>query len=732
MNSFVRRSTLRHIWAAGPVLVVCILVATAPTAAQTVRGRLVDAQSGQPVAAGEVALLSGESGETVVRRALTTDSGRFALTAPTPGRYRLKAERIGYQAVVSPPFDLVASRPLEVELKISSQAVPLAPLIVVSHRPALLGSIRLVASGFVDREEKWGPKGLSLGTFIDKETIERRQPNKTTDVLRGIPGIVLEDNGNKSVVRMSEVTTLRGSCAPLLYLDGQPIRLVDHDVHGEVKQVATIDDLVNPFSIAGIEVYAKISKPAEFTDMGIDPCGAIVIWTGYAERRGKNGHVAAGGSPMLGARLRQDENTGTAERLLEQADTMDDESAARSLYHRALDAAHAAIASDSTNPLPRLQAGEAAIGVGDYEEADKQLDRADQLRPIYQLQTQSIREKAWIALQEQAAPLVSAGQYDQAITIYESANIIYRERPEVMLALGQLYGQEGKNDRALANLDSAALIIRDTAKLASVDSATAADWKKRLDALEVTRAQALSQAGRYDESIAEFQKLVQRHPEDIGYRRSLASLYLNTGKDDEAKQMYNEMLLDTALTADDLYQIGVGFYHMSDYRSAVKGFSGAANQRPKDRDALEMWTRSLAMDSVWAQVPPVAERWIALDPNDPAAYLLEARVMNQQGNGRKAEELVEEIQALKVTVDHLSIRRGREGGATVTGTVTNRKLASGAQVTITFTFYDDQGTSVGRQSQTVMLDAQGQQQNFTVSFNSDVRVGGYGYTLTPS
>jgi len=733
MNSFVRRSALRRIWAVGPVLVVCILVATAPTVAQTVRGRLIDARGGDPVAAAEMSLLSGPSGERVVKRALTTDSGRFVLTAPKPGRYRLKAERIGYQTVVSAPFDLVASEPLEVELKVSVQAVPLAPLTVVSARPALLGSIRLVSNGFFQREEKWGPKGLHLGTFITKEMIERRQPTRVTDLFRMVPGVLLQGGGDKFVVRMREVTDLfQGYCTPLLYVDGQPLRLVDRVGDGPTKQVETIDNLVSPSSIAGIEVYPGISKPGSFTDLNTYPCGAIVIWTGYAGSRAEREGTGGRDSLMLGERPREDENTRTAERLLERADSMDDKSAARSLYQQALNAAHAAVAADSTNPLPRLQAGAAAVGAGDYEEADKQLEMAEALRPIYQLKAQSIREKAWVALYKQAKPLVSTGQYEQAIPILENANIIYRERPEVMLALGQIYGHEGKNERALANLDSAALIIQDSSKLTSVDSATATDWKGRLDALDVTRAEVLAQAGRYDESTVEFQKLVRKHPDDVGYRRSLASLYVNTGKDDEAERIYTQLLADTALTAEDLYQIGAGFYHMSDYENAVRGFSGAANRRPRDRDALEMWTRSLAMDSVWARVPAVAERWIALDPNNQNAYMLEAQAVDAQGYDRKAQELVDKVQALTVTVNNLQIARDRKGGATVGGTLTNEKLARGARVTITFTFYDDSGNSLGTRSQTVTTGAQGQAHDFTVRFDSDALVGGYGYTLTTS
>jgi hypothetical protein len=86
--------------------------------------------------------------------------------------------------------------------------------------------------------------------------------------------VVVEiSSGAQQVVRMMEVTTLRGGpCVPMLYLDGQPVR---RDLTGNPP----IDDLVTPSAVAGIEVYPEISKPGDFTDMGDEPCGAIVIWT---------------------------------------------------------------------------------------------------------------------------------------------------------------------------------------------------------------------------------------------------------------------------------------------------------------------------------------------------------------------------------------------------------------------------------------------------------------------
>ncbi|MCG6957637.1 MAG: carboxypeptidase regulatory-like domain-containing protein [Gemmatimonadetes bacterium] len=744
MNAFVHGRAVPRI--SMPALALAILLVAQPAVAQTVRGQVLDTQSGQPVTSADVYLVRAESDTTAVKQGLTNESGRFSLTAPRPGRYRLRVERIGYRTIVSSPFDLVASEPLEVELHISTQAIPLAPLTVVSSRPALLPNIRLVTSGFFDREAKWGPKGLGMGTFIDKDAIERRQPRRVSDMLRNVPGVLVEGAGpHHQAVYLRTVTTLgRAGCTPMLYIDGAPYRLmrwtVDSSGHDGLVRVAYIDDLVMPSSVAAIEVYPRITKPGEFTDMSFEPCGAIAIWTGFAETgaaRGGGGGPAGGGSssgePLrVGERPRENGNTKTAQRLLAQADSTDDEAAAESLYRQALDAAQVAIAADSTNPLPHLQAGEAAIGVGDYEEADRQLVTADRLRPLYQLRTESLRKKAWVDLQQQAAPLVSAGQVEQAIPIYEDANAIYRERPEVMLVLGQLYAQEGKDDRALANLDSAAFIIQDSAKLASVDSVTAADWKVRLDATEATRAVLLAHVGRDEESIGAFRQLVRKYPDDIRYKWNLAQLLARTGRTADARQAYDEILQDPTLDAGELYQIGVDLYRMADYAGAVKGFSGAAGKRPNDRDALEMWTRSLAMDSAYAQMPGVAERWIALDPNNEMAYILEAQVLGQQGDRKKSQDLVNRVQDLKATVANLSIDRPPEGGATVTGTMTNKKLASGARVSITFTFYDEQGNAVGTQSETLTVGAQGQAQDFAVRFGSDAKVGGYGYTLTTS
>ena len=69
-----------------------------PAAAQTLRGRIVDTVSGDPVTLTFVALL--EEGREMVVSTLGASDGSFSLTAPDDGSYLLYVARSGYGTVM--------------------------------------------------------------------------------------------------------------------------------------------------------------------------------------------------------------------------------------------------------------------------------------------------------------------------------------------------------------------------------------------------------------------------------------------------------------------------------------------------------------------------------------------------------------------------------------------------------------------------------------------------------
>jgi tetratricopeptide (TPR) repeat protein len=432
-----------------------------------------------------------------------------------------------------------------------------------------------------------------------------------------------------------------------------------------------------------------------------------------------------------GERPRQTDDTRAAQRALEEADETADDAQAEALYRQALTSAEAGIAADPTNPLAHRLAALASMGLDEYEAADAHLTRAEELRPIYTLETETIREQAWINLYQQAAPLVNSGQYEEAAELFVKANHIYDQRPEVMLTLGQLYAQLRRHDDALANLDRAMEIIH-SEKAEEMDSATVAGWHEQAESVPLLRASVLADAGRFEEAAEAYRGLVAENPTDVGLARNLAGILVQLGNNDEAFQVYDDLMTRPGLTSADYYNIGVGFYQGSDYTRAARAFGEAAGQSVNDRDAIEMWARSLQLDSAYAEIPPVAQRWVELDPNNRNGYLILAQAVNLQGDSERTAELIRSIEALEVMVSDLQITRIREGGAEVSGSVTNSTLDQGTSVTLTFTFYDEGGTVLGTADHMLAVGAAEMAAPFTLEFTSDRQVGGYGYTLSVS
>jgi tetratricopeptide (TPR) repeat protein len=440
--------------------------------------------------------------------------------------------------------------------------------------------------------------------------------------------------------------------------------------------------------------------------------------------------TASGGQILAqGERPRQTENTRAAQRHLDAGDKAEDPAEARMHYEQALTSAEAAIAEDDRNPLGHRQAALANLALENYEAAGKEFDRASELRPLYELEDAGIRERAWIDLYQRAVPLVNQAAYEEATGLFEDANAIYAERPEAMITLGQLYAQLREHDKALENLDRAVAIINSD-KALEMDSATVALWQEQAEGIPILRAQVLADAGRFEEAVAAFRAIVEANPDDMMAQRNLATILVEMGNTDEAFAVYDELVKRPDLSPGDLYTIGVGFYQGNDYGRAAATFAQSAAKNVKDRDALEMWARSLQLDSAYTEIPAVTERWIELDPNNQNAYLIEAQAVNVNGDEDRAREMIAAIEDLRAGVSDLQIRRDPDGGARVTGSVVNKKLNQGDQVTLTFTFYSEVGDPVGTVTKSVTVGAEGMSEVFSVDFASTEKVGGYGYELT--
>lgn len=437
-----------------------------------------------------------------------------------------------------------------------------------------------------------------------------------------------------------------------------------------------------------------------------------------------------GGANLLaqGERPRETENTRAAEGHLEAAEEAASADQARPLYEQAMQSGQAAVAEDPTNPLAHRLAGFAALGLEDYQAAGQHFDRAQELRPIYEIELAPVREQAYIDLYQAASPYLQSGDFTQAVGFLEGANAVYPDRPEALITLAQIHGQERNHDLAIQRIDEAIAFFQSD-RMEDVDLETAAAWQEQAEGLPLMRAQVLADAGRYEEAAVSYRQMVEADPSNIALTQDLAAILMQMGNEAEALAVYEALLARPSLSAQDYYRIGVGFYQASDYERAADAFGESAEMSRMDRDAIEMWARSLQLDSAYAAVPPVAERWLELDPASQIAITVLAQAVNATGDAARAGEIIRGVDALPVTVNDLQMRRF-EGGAEVTGSVSNLTAEQGSRVTLEFTFYGPSGERLGTARQEVPIRAPGMSEVFQVDFSSEQPVAGYGYTYT--
>jgi len=241
-----------------PQFIAALLaVAAAPAAAQTVHGRVLERGTDNPVPAATVEL---RDGDMVRGRVLTDQDGEFDLDIPGAGAYRLSAERVGYIALLSEQVRVGSLDSLDVLFHMTSDAVTLQPVQVTAGRRFTSPLIAAFYERVAQRRQ---------GRFMTREQIAVLHSARTSDVLRRVAGLSVRPNR-----RGQTALRARGGCEPLVFIDGMQVNMYGGSAF-------SVDDLVRPDDLEGIEVYSGASVPIQFVRDGPlgSNCGAILLWT---------------------------------------------------------------------------------------------------------------------------------------------------------------------------------------------------------------------------------------------------------------------------------------------------------------------------------------------------------------------------------------------------------------------------------------------------------------------
>ena len=273
------------------------LVGSDAVSAQSIRGRLLDLVSDEPLEGGLLTLRAADS--VPVSTVFSDENGNWAFELPGPGVFYIEATRFGYQPWVAGPVEVGAEDDLNSVYRLWPQPFELDPLEVAVQATRL----HLQTAGFYERQR------ADFGFFLGPEQIQERRAPRITDLLQGLPGVSLVamtpgSVGGRFVQLRGSSLSQGGVCRPRVFVDGllyavgdsRPVdqlegRETESNMMEFIDQGLSLDDIGPTSDLAGIEVYRSGSQvPVQFGGTSVSTlCGVIVFWTRRGVRRAPGG-----------------------------------------------------------------------------------------------------------------------------------------------------------------------------------------------------------------------------------------------------------------------------------------------------------------------------------------------------------------------------------------------------------------------------------------------------------
>ena len=115
-----------------PVLTLTMAAGAGAQTTGSIVGRVVDAATNEPLAGVDLSL------DRLPLRATTDLQGRFVIGSVPPGERVLRVSFIGYKPLILERLQILAGRAVELQLRLESSPVDLAPVIVRADRVRLI------------------------------------------------------------------------------------------------------------------------------------------------------------------------------------------------------------------------------------------------------------------------------------------------------------------------------------------------------------------------------------------------------------------------------------------------------------------------------------------------------------------------------------------------------------------------------------------------------------------
>lgn len=259
--------------------------------------------------------------------------------------------------------------------------------------------------------------------------------------------------------------------------------------------------------------------------------------------------------------------------------------------------------------------------------ADSMLDAVEAEQPGCKEETEVVRRKAYAELVNNAVNAYNTRQVDEAETLSSRAVMIYDGYPMAYIAYNVLGNVlQTKND-----LPGAINAFKRMAELATDTSAL----EERKNAITIVnellnqQAEALegdARNAKIAEQIAFLEQYSRELPNEVGIKAALAMAQLKAGNADAARQLFDDMSANPDKYSEiQIMEAGVTAARAEHPEFAGPLFEAVLRKNPWSRDALFNLAAVYDGANQHDKMPPVLEKLIAVDPENPDNYQLWAR-----------------------------------------------------------------------------------------------------------
>jgi TonB-linked SusC/RagA family outer membrane protein len=240
--------------------VIWIAPVRAQEPAGTVRGRVVEDATQQPLARVTVAVGA--------RGALTQTDGSFIITSVPAGQGTLRVRMLGY-APVTRPVSVVANQTVVVDVAMTAQAISLAEIVVTGYGEQRAGDITGAVSQIT-------PDEFNPGRIVTPALLVQSK-------VAGVQVVESNEPGGGTTIRIRGATSVNASSDPLYVVDGMPLGT---GAGGGLSAGRDPLNFLNPNDIESITVLKDASAAAIY---GSNAANGVVLITTKSATGGRRG-----------------------------------------------------------------------------------------------------------------------------------------------------------------------------------------------------------------------------------------------------------------------------------------------------------------------------------------------------------------------------------------------------------------------------------------------------------